>query len=116
MCDDDGFATVLAAALVAVLVAVGIGGAAVGVAVAARHRAQSAADLAALAAAYRVGLGAEAACRRAESIAGAGGATVTACVVEALDVVVTVNVAARWGDWSLGTAVAAARAGPVEAV
>jgi hypothetical protein len=40
------------------------------------------------------------------------GARVTACTVEALDVVVTVEVDAALGRWGLGAARAAARAGP----
>ena len=54
--DETGSATVVAAALVAALVAVALGGVLVGGAAVARHRAQAAADLAALAAAGRLPL------------------------------------------------------------
>ncbi|BBY51179.1 hypothetical protein MARA_46470 [Mycolicibacterium arabiense] len=104
----------VAAAMVAVLVAVALGGVAVGSAVSARHRAQSAADLAALAAAGRLGLGRDAACAWAESIAAPMRARVTECLVDGLDVVVRVDVTAQLGRWGVGTARAAARAGPEE--
>jgi secretion/DNA translocation related TadE-like protein len=84
----------------------------VGSAVIARHRAQSAADLAALAAAGRLAEGQSAACGWAVSVADQMNARVTACAVEALDVTVTVDVDAALGRWGLGTARAAARAGP----
>lgn len=79
-----------------------------GAAVIARHRAQAAADLAALAAAARVPAGAEAACSQAEAVTRAMRAGPAGCVVDDLDVVITVDVpTGRWG-----TARAAARAGP----
>jgi secretion/DNA translocation related TadE-like protein len=89
--------------MVVVLMAVTAGGFHLGSAVVARHRAQAAADLAALAAAARLTLGTEAACGRASGIAHQMGARVTDCSVDELDVVVTVNA---------GRAGAAARAGP----
>jgi len=79
--------------------------------VVARHRAQAAADLAALAAAARVPAGAEAACAQAGAVARAMRADPAACVVDDLDVVVTVEVGLAVARW--GTARAAARAGPV---
>jgi secretion/DNA translocation related TadE-like protein len=78
----------------------------------ARHRAQGAADLGALAGAARAFEGETAACAAAERIAGANGASVIACRVEGLDVVLTVRVAGP-EDW--GAAKASARAGPVRA-
>ena len=84
----------------------------VGSAVIARHRAQSAADLAALAAAGQLAAGQNTACGWAVSVAEQMNARVTACVVESLDAVVTVDVDAVLGRWGLGTARAAARAGP----
>jgi secretion/DNA translocation related TadE-like protein len=84
----------------------------VGTAVIARHRAQSAADLAALAAAGRLAAGQGTACGWAVSVAERMDASVTACTVTALDVVVTVDVDAVLGRWGLGSARAAARAGP----
>jgi secretion/DNA translocation related TadE-like protein len=101
---------VIAAAMVVVLLTVTAGVAYLGVAVVARHRAQAAADLAALAAAARVPAGAEAACAQAHAVARVMRAGTTRCVVEDLDVVITIEVSAAGGRW--GTARAAARAGP----
>jgi secretion/DNA translocation related TadE-like protein len=103
MGDDRGAATVLAAAMMAVLLAVTVGGIYIGSAVVARHRAQSAADMAALAAALRLPEGAEPACGQASVIAKAMKAELAACEIDELDVVVTVQA---------GPARAAARAGP----
>ncbi|WP_428339535.1 Rv3654c family TadE-like protein [Mycobacterium sp.] len=97
--------------MVAVLLTVTGGVAYLGAAVVARHRAQSAADLAALAAAARVPAGAESACAQAVEVARAMRAGTSGCVVDDLDVVVTVEMGAPGGRW--GTARAAARAGPV---
>ena len=55
----------------------------------ARHRAQAAADLAALAAAARLPAGADVACGQASAIADAMRVGVADCVVDGLDVVVT---------------------------
>jgi secretion/DNA translocation related TadE-like protein len=80
-----------------------------GAAVVARHRAQAAADLAALAAAVLVPAGAESACAQASTVARGMRTRTTECTIDDLDVVVTVEagVGGRWG-----TAHAAARAGP----
>lgn len=99
-----------AAVVMAVIAAVAVGGIVVGSAVVARHRAQSAADLAALAAAARVPLGAQAACRQAHAIAAAMRVTVVDCQLVNLDVRVTVS--AQTGLRIGGQAVAVARAGP----
>jgi len=87
----------------AVLMAVTYGAFVVASAVIARHRAQAAADLAALAAAARLPAGDDAACGQAAEIARAMRVNVAECVIEDLDVVVTV---------AAGKARAAARAGP----
>ena len=108
--EDTGAATVLAAALVAVVVAITLGGVWVGGAAVARHRAQAAADLAAIAAAGRLPLGPDAACAQARTIAAAMGAAVSGCDIQNLDVVVAVTV--RPGGRITGEARAAARAGP----
>lgn len=100
--------------MLVVLVVISLGGVAVGSAVIARHRAQAAADLGALAAAGRIALGGDAACASAASIARRMGAAIASCAVDGLDVVVSVDVAAELGRWGVGTARAAARAGPVE--
>jgi secretion/DNA translocation related TadE-like protein len=84
-----------------------------GAAVIARHRAQAAADLAALAGAGAVAAGPGAACDRAAQVARAMRGAVTSCRVDALDVVLAVDVAVRLGRWEMGPARASARAGPV---
>jgi secretion/DNA translocation related TadE-like protein len=95
------------------LILAGVGAAmVVGSAVIARHRAQSAADLAALAAAGRLAEGQNTACGWAVSVAHQMNARATSCAVESLDVVVTVDVDATLGRWGLGVARAVARAGP----
>lgn len=108
--DERGAATVLAALMVAALVTVTVGGLLIGSAVVARHRAQSAADLAALAAAARVPAGAVTACAEALAVATSVHADVRSCEIEQLNVVVTVAVGV---SGPIGTeASAAARAGP----
>ena len=97
--------------MVAALVVVALGEVSVGAAVVARHRAQAAADLAALGAAGRLADGPDAACRQARSLSAVMHTTLTGCQIESLDVVVTVDV--RPGGWAVGIAQAAARAGPV---
>jgi secretion/DNA translocation related TadE-like protein len=95
--------------MVVVLLTVTGGVAYLGAAVVARHRAQAAADLAALAAAVLVPAGAESACVQASAVARGMRTRTTECTIDDLDVVVTVEagVGGRWG-----TAHAAARAGP----
>jgi secretion/DNA translocation related TadE-like protein len=100
--------------MIVVLVAITLGVVAVGSAVAARHRAQAAADLAALAGAGRLATGAAAACQWADAVAGAMRAEVTGCRVESLDVVVSVQTSVQLGRFGVGTAGAVARAGPVD--
>jgi len=97
--------------MVATMVLVVLGGVWLGSVVVARHRAQAAADLAALAAALRLPTGAAAACREARAVADVMGATLSGCDVERLDVVVTVTtpVGGRIAVESRATA----RAGPV---
>jgi secretion/DNA translocation related TadE-like protein len=111
--DEAGSASLLAVAMIAVLVAVTAGGVYLGSAVVARHRAQAAADLAALAAAVRLAEGSAVACERAAAVARAMRAVVADCVVDDLDVVVTVEVGVSLGRIALAPARAAARAGPV---
>jgi secretion/DNA translocation related TadE-like protein len=96
--------------MVVVLVWVTGAGAYLGAVVVARHRAQAAADLAALAAAARLPSGAAAACARATAVAREMRVDHAECGVDGLDVVVTVQVAVSFA----GAARAAARAGPVD--
>ena len=92
--------------------AVAVAGVHIGGAVVARHRAQAAADLAALAAAARVPAGAAPACAEAIEVSTAMGASLRDCRIESLDVVLTVAAATR--AWPRTDAYAAARAGPVD--
>ncbi|WP_083337982.1 Rv3654c family TadE-like protein [Mycobacteroides franklinii] len=110
---DNGSATIVAVAMMAVLLALTAGGAAVGTAVVARHRAQAVADLSALAGAQHALYGVAPACVEAAAIARRMGAAVTRCAVEDLDVVVAVSVPVMLGRFGVGSARAAARAGPV---
>jgi secretion/DNA translocation related TadE-like protein len=98
--------------MVAVLLCVTGAGAYLGSVVVARHRAQAAADLAALAAAARLPAGTAAACARARAVVHEMRVGDAECGVDDLDVVVTVEVAVVIA----GTARAAARAGPVDTV
>jgi secretion/DNA translocation related TadE-like protein len=95
--------------MVAVLLSVTGAGAYLGSVVVARHRAQAAADLAALAGAAQLPLGLAAACNRATAVAQGMGVDDAGCRVDGLDVVVTVRVAVAFA----GAAQATARAGPV---
>jgi secretion/DNA translocation related TadE-like protein len=101
--------------MMAVLLAITIGGVYVGSAVIARHRAQAAADLAALAAAVHLANGTAAACEQASVPAHAMHTALTQCLVEDedLDVVVTVDATMRFGQLGVGAVRATARAGPV---
>jgi secretion/DNA translocation related TadE-like protein len=96
--------------MVVVLLWVTGAGAYLGSAVVARHRAQAAADLAALAAAARLPAGATAACARATAVAHEMRVDDASCQVDDLDVIVTVEKAVAFA----GAARAAARAGPVD--
>ncbi|MGV0804667.1 Rv3654c family TadE-like protein [Mycolicibacterium setense] len=111
---ERGSATPLAAAMIAMLIAFAAGGAYLGAAATARHRAQGAADLAAVGAAGAVVSGPDAACRQAGQIAARMRSVVAECRIEGLDVVLEVSVPVRLGRWGVGPARAVARAGPVD--
>lgn len=98
--------------MVAVLLTVTGGGFLLGAAVIARHRAQSAADLAGLAGAARLTDGGGAACAAAQRLARRLRVEESDCAVDGLDVVVTVAVPLPVRQ--LGPARATARAGPVD--
>jgi len=98
-----------------VLVAAGLVGATLGAAHVARHRAQSAADLGALAGAARALEGPPAACARAARFVARNGGRLTACVLDGLDLTVTVSVPAAPGILPGAAATATSRAGPVRA-
>jgi secretion/DNA translocation related TadE-like protein len=77
-CRSRGSATIWVVSLCALLVVIATVVTVRGLAVLARHRAEAAADLAALAAAGRIGLGGDA-CAAARRTAAANDATVTSC-------------------------------------
>ena len=111
--DDRGSATVWVLALCGVLVSLGAAAVLVGGAVAGRHRAEAAADLAALAAAGRAVSGAADPCAAAESVASANGAVLESCAVHPGAVVeVRVTVGVMLGPLGRRPASARARAGP----
>jgi secretion/DNA translocation related TadE-like protein len=83
-----------------------------GAAMLARHRAESAADLAALAAASAMLGGPDRACAAASTFARANGADLLSCEQDSLDVRLRVRVRVRAGPL-VGSAVGRARAGPV---
>lgn len=112
--DERGSATVAGACVVAALVGLVVLIVYVGAAVSARHQAQSAADLAALAAAQALVLGESDPCREADLIAGRMEVAVSSCAPNGGDVVVTVTVEVELGPLGTGEARAVARAGPVE--
>lgn len=114
--DDRGFATVLGAFAIAALVATTIAVSYVGAAVVARHRAQSAADLAALAAAGEQVRGDRDPCATAREIVDEQktGAQLVRCAPVDGDVVVSTAVPVPLGPFGLRRAEASARAGPVE--
>ncbi|MEZ0051347.1 secretion/DNA translocation related TadE-like protein [Mycobacterium sp. MAA66] len=115
MSGERGSASVAAVALISVIVALTVGAAEYGAAVIARHRAQTAADLAALAAAGALAGGREMACGRASEITAAMRAALADCRVEGLDIVVTVDVRVALrvpGLAVAGPARSTARAGP----
>lgn len=115
---DDGMATALVLGLSAVLGVVVLVVGLLGAVVVARHRAASAADLAALAAASRLLDGAGAACAAARDTAAPAGADVASCRLDGDTVVVTATVPAPAALRALGLAGdlllrSTARAGPV---
>lgn len=113
--DESGGATVLACFTLAALVVVTAALVHVGGVVVSRHRAQSAADLAALAAAYALDGGGESACAAASSIADRMRVELAHCSVDGWQVVVATTVsAAGSGVLPIGPARAVARAGPLE--
>ncbi|WP_405488145.1 Rv3654c family TadE-like protein [Nocardia sp. NBC_00511] len=110
---EAGGVTVTACLALLALLAMTVLVAQVGVVVAARHRVQSAADLAALAAAGALDEGEVAGCRRAGDIAARMEVRVAGCVVRGWDVTVTVRARISVGPLGVREARATARAGPV---
>lgn len=113
--DDRGVATVWAAGIIAVLVSMAVFGLRLGGAVIARHQAESAADLAALAGAEQVFMGERYSCAQARGVTDRMGTRLVSCHLRGWDVLV--DVSAQPDGWLSGFAAAAgrARAGPAAA-
>lgn len=110
---DRGNATVLTAIGGAAMLALLIIALQVGSAVIIRHRAEAAADLAALAGAAQLLFGQDSACGQAGSIAAANGGRLDACELLGQDLRVVVSVQARVGPIG-SSAQGRARAGPIQ--
>lgn len=106
---DRGSASIWLLCAGFVVLAFGVAGTSAGAAATARHRAQAAADLGALAGARLVVEGEAVACARAAGIVEANGAQLAGCRLDGVDLIVTVGVPVA----GIGTARAMARAGPV---
>lgn len=114
--DDRGFATVLGAFVIATIAATIVGVLYVGGAVVSRHRAQSAADLAALAAAQELMLAEREPCAVAHQLIDEQEVKgrLSRCVIDGDDVELTVDVPVSLGPFGVHLATASARAGPVD--
>ncbi|SEG82600.1 helicase/secretion neighborhood TadE-like protein [Saccharopolyspora kobensis] len=111
---DRGAATALSAILVLALLAVLVLVLQIGAATIARHRAEGAADLAALAAAAHAPSGAESACERAAQVAEGMRAAVVECLLEGWNARVTVEADLPAIVLLGGKARSRAHAGPIE--
>lgn len=111
---DEGVATVFACLALAALIGATLLIAQVGAVVVARHRAQAAADLAALAAAGELARGADVGCTEAAEIARRMEVRIQQCEVVQWDATVTVEENVPMGLLGKRTVRAVARAGPVE--
>lgn len=111
--DDGGSATVWAALASGVILVIGMVGVDLASGVRARHVAESAADLAALAAAGHTVEGTDVACRAARTVADHAGAEVRSCRLDGWDALVEVQVGRAWTMLGRGPAGGRARAGPV---
>lgn len=111
--DDAGVATVYACLGIVVLLVVTGLGLHLGAAALARQRAETGADLAALAGAAKVLQGPDVVCAAVVRVAVANGVGVQSCSVVGTDVLVTVSASAGSGPFT-GSANARARAGPVD--
>jgi secretion/DNA translocation related TadE-like protein len=114
VCGDRGSVTIWAAGMAGLLWLGASAAVVYGGAVAGRHRAEAAADLAALAVAVHVPDGTASACAIGTRIAVRNGASVRDCRVVGPDVEVVVSTRVDLGGLGAFTAVARARAGPVE--
>jgi secretion/DNA translocation related TadE-like protein len=113
---DRGAASILVLAVGLLMVAAGVAGAAIGTARVARHRAQNAADLGALAGAMHAVYGEADACARAARFVAANGGRMTGCAVDGLEITVHAEIDVRPLPGLTRHAGAVARAGPVYAL
>ncbi|MCX4093624.1 Rv3654c family TadE-like protein [Nocardia sp. alder85J] len=109
---EDGVASVAGCLAVVALLAVTVSIGQIGVVIVVRHRAQSAADLSALAAAGALDGGVAAGCARAGTIAGHAGFRLLECAVVDWDVTVTVESEVSLATFGSRRVRASARAGP----
>lgn len=110
---DGGSATVTACLALLALLALTVLVTHVGGVIAARHRAQAAADLAALAAAAELPEGTAAGCGAAESVGRRMKAVITRCEIAGWDVLIEVQEKVPVGPFRWRSIRAIARAGPV---
>ena len=113
--EDRGSGTLWMAAVAVILSLMASTVVLLGLAQTARHKANAAADLAALAAAQVLLDGTGSACDEAVQNASANGARLTGCSVDGEIVSVSVSVGVRLGRFGIGHAEASARAGPIDA-
>ncbi|WP_267467111.1 MULTISPECIES: Rv3654c family TadE-like protein [Nocardia] len=113
MSRDGGSATVAGCLALIALLALTVLVTHVGGVIAARHRAQAAADLAALAAAAKLLEGADAGCGAAESIGRRMKAGLIRCEIAGWDVLIEVEEKVPVGPFGSRSIRAIARAGPV---
>jgi secretion/DNA translocation related TadE-like protein len=106
---DRGSASIWLLCAGSVVIAFGLAGALAAAAATARHRAQTAADLGAVAGARYAVAGEAVACARASMIVEANGARMTGCRLDGFDLTVDVELPVA----GLGTVHGTARAGPV---
>lgn len=111
---EEGVATVFACSGLVALIGATLLISHVGAVVVARHRAQTAADMAALAAASALMQGADAACAEADEVAWRMGTRIRFCAAAEWDVTVTVETDVPIGLYGDRSVRAIARAGPVE--
>ena len=111
---DRGFASVMVLAAGAVVVAIATTAMLAGAATIARHQAQSAADFGALAGAARAELQPDEACAAAQEVVEANHATMSACHLDGITLVVTATVDVTDAPPGIGPATAIARASPVQ--
>lgn len=111
---DRGVATVYAAFAVATVLAITVLGLQLGAAAGVRHRAEAAADLAALAAAAYATAGPDAACERARRVAEGMATRMADCRLSGWDALVEVRASAGLPLVVPGDAAGRARAGPVQ--